>query len=397
MRTDSLKVKQILINLVSNALKFTREGEITIVANPIPSPTGDDAAWLQLEVRDTGVGIPKDKLDRLFKIFSQVDNRISREYEGIGLGLYISQYLAQMLGGDISVTSEVGRGTTFIVRLPVELENVGVVRRLAQLSKATVNAAEPLSVQPEPVTLAPGQQCVLVIGTSPDLARLLGDSLKKEGLQALKATSYETALKAITDAKPQAVFVDLTHSQSEAWQILQQLRLHPDAQNLPVIYLTDYGEAPPASGAGAPLAVTAPLQPQQVVDSVRKAGNQNTKILVADDEDSFRSVLETILRDEGYQVSLAKDGREALEKLERERPHVLLLDLNMPVMSGWEVIRAICDKPAVRDTRVVIMTGQVMSDEDTKLISQNIQGFLKKSEFRIEKILAEVRAVMQNA
>jgi CheY-like chemotaxis protein len=187
----------------------------------------------------------------------------------------------------------------------------------------------------------------------------------------------------------------LTQSQPQSWQILQDLKSAPAMQRLPVIYLTDYSETPPPS-AGAPLTVTTPVKPREVVDTVRKAANQSKKILVADDDEWIRVMLETILKDEGYTVLLAKDGRETLERLRQEKPDMLLVDLAMPEMSGWEVIQNVYSDPALRSTRVVIITGQILSQDEIRLISQNTQGFLSKSEFRVEKILAEVRAVMQN-
>gem|GEM_PF-3506503 len=394
LRTDSGKLRQIVVNLVSNAIKFTREGSVRVVGRQIPSLAGDDKPWVELSVLDTGVGIPKEKLETMFKMFSQVDNRVARQFEGMGIGLYISQHLAHLLGGSITVESEVGKGSTFTLRIPMELESFDAVRRLGQLHKETGAA---VTSDDEPQTVTAGGACVLVIGTDPNVARLLGGSLKKEGFSALKATTADAALNIISESKPQAIFVDLTQSRNESFALLQQMRLSPAAAALPVIYLTDYSEAPPASESGTPLAVSAPFRPQEVVDSLRKAGNQKKKILVADDDEWIRQLLETVLRDEGYPVILASNGREALEMLAQERPDVLLLDLTMPEMSGWEVMQKIFADESLRQTRVVVMTGQTLTPDEQQMVSQNIQGFLKKSEFKIEKILAEVRAVLQDA
>jgi CheY-like chemotaxis protein/two-component sensor histidine kinase len=394
LRTDSGKLRQILVNLVSNAIKFTREGSVRVVGRKIPSLAADEKPWLELSVTDTGVGIPREKLGTLFKMFSQADNRVSRQFEGMGIGLYISQHLAHLLGGSISVESELGKGTAFTLRIPMELDSFDAVRRLGQMHKETTATT---AVDDEPQRDAAGGPCVLVIGTDPNVPRLLGGSLKKEGFSALKATTAEAALKMIRDSKPRAIVADLTQSRNESFALLQQIRLAPEAANLPVIYLTDYSEAPPSGGAGVPLTVNAPLRPQEVVASLRKAGNQQKRILVADDDEWIRQLLETMLRDEGYQVALAANGREAWEMLRSEKPDVLLLDLTMPEISGWELMQKIFADESLRQTRVVVMTGQTLTPDEQKSVSQNIRGFLKKSEFKIEKILAEVRAVFQDA
>jgi CheY-like chemotaxis protein/two-component sensor histidine kinase len=393
LRTDSGKLRQILVNLVSNSIKFTSAGSVRVVGRQIPSPAGDGKPWLELSVADTGVGIPKDKLPTLFRMFSQTDNRVSRQFEGMGIGLYISQQLAHLLGGGITVKSEPGKGSTFTLRIPMELEGFDAALRLGQLHKQTAAAA---AHDDPPQTVEPGKPCVLVVGARPDVARLLGGSLRREGFSALTAATAEAALKIIAEFKPQAIFADLTQAPKESFALLQQIRLSEPAADLPVIYLTDSSEAPPATQTGAPLTLNAPFQPQDVAASVRKAANQQKHILVADDDPWIRQILETVLRDEGYQVVLAANGREALERLTLEKPDLVLLDLALPEISGWEVIQRIQADKSLRRTRVVVITGQTLTAEEQKLISENIQGFLKKSQFRIEKILAEVRAVLQN-
>ncbi|HUI05474.1 MAG TPA: hybrid sensor histidine kinase/response regulator [Verrucomicrobiae bacterium] len=385
IRTDRGKLKQILINLVGNAIKFTDRGGVTIAVSVVSQPGAGGRAnpRFAIDVRDTGVGIPPDQLDRVFEKFYQVDGSAHRAHEGTGLGLYITKQLVDMLGGDIAIQSTPGQGTTATVSLPQNYEEIEGIHRLRSHIAAAGNTAR----GPD----GDGQRVVLVVSERPDIARILADGLGSHEYDVRTAGDAERAVTLACKLQPLVILLDAQDSSSDLWSTFQELKIKPETKNIPTIFLSNSS----AHGLGMPLAVAAPLSPRDVLRSVRAATSAGKKnILIVDDEESFRDVLKCALKDEGYHLAEATTGTEAIAKLEEGKPDLLLLDLNLPELDGWGVIRYITQQEKLKDMQVLVITGVMLDEHESATIQTHQYAFINKEDFKVNRVVKTVASLL---
>ncbi|HUJ11962.1 MAG TPA: hybrid sensor histidine kinase/response regulator [Verrucomicrobiae bacterium] len=378
IRTDRGKLKQILINLVGNAIKFTDHGKVTI---SISAPDGDH---VDISAQDTGCGIPADQLTKIFEKFYQVDSSAHRSHAGTGLGLYITRQLVELLAGEIKIQSTPGTGTTVTVSLPRNYGEIAGIQRL----RSRIAAAGSLA----PDATSEGQRVVLVVSGRPDIARILADGLGSREYTVRTARDGEEAITLACKLQPLAILLDAQSASAELWSIFQELKLKPETKNIPTIFLSDDG----ARGLGAPLTVASPLRPQDVLRSVRAAASTGKKnILLVDDEESFREVLKCALSEEGYQIAEAATGREAITKLEENKPDLLLLDLNLPELDGWGVIRHLTEHGKFKDTEVLIISGVMLDQHESAALQTHQFAFINKENFKVTSVLKQVAHLLE--
>ena len=387
IRTDRGKLKQILINLVGNAIKFTDQGSVTIGISAETKPIAGAPAHgsrFAISVQDTGTGIPANQLDKIFEKFYQVDSSVHRSHEGTGLGLYIAKQLVDLLGGHIEIQSTLGQGTTATVSLPQNYEEIEGIHRL----RARIAVASGAASGPD----GNGQRVVLVVSKRSEIARILSDGLGSHEYSVRTARDAEEAVTLACKLQPLVILLDAQDSSSDLWSIFQELKIKPETKNIPAIFLSNDS----AHGLGAPFTVAAPLNPRDVLRSVRAATSAGKKnILIVDDDESFRDVLKCVLKEEGYQLAEAATGKEAIAKIEEIKPDLLLLDLNLPELDGWGVIRHITQHRQFKDMEVLVISGMMLDEQESAAIQKHQYTFINKEDFKVNRVVKTVAGLLE--
>jgi CheY-like chemotaxis protein/nitrogen-specific signal transduction histidine kinase len=387
IRTDRGKLKQILLNLVGNAIKFSNHGKVTLAISADAKPQPGDSPTsprLAISVQDTGIGIPADKLGRIFEKFYQVDDSAHRCHEGTGLGLYIAKQLVDLLAGRVDIQSATGKGTTVTVSLPQNFEEVDGIKRLrTRIAVTSATAAE---------AAGEGKRLVLVVSDRADIARILADGLGSREYSVRTARDGEEAVALAVTLQPLAILLDAHDSSPELWSILQELKTRPESRNIPTIFLTNDA----ATNRGSPLKVVSALNPRNALRSVRAAITTGSKnVLIVDDEESFRDMLKCALGEEGYRLSEAATGQEAIAKLEADKPDLLLLDLSLPDTDGWGVINYITQRPQFQDVEVLVISGTMLNEHESTEIRSRKYAFINKGEFKVNRVLETVADLLE--
>lgn len=381
LRSDRGKCKQILVNLLSNAIKFTSRGEIVIGASA-PGPDGEGIA---ITVRDTGAGIPAGELEAIFEMFHQVDDGAAREHEGSGLGLYLSRRLAGLLGGAITVESEIGAGSAFTLLMPRRLGEAAAIRRVRH------GEAHP-SI---PAGRCADGPLVLLVGSSDDGRRILSSILEAEGMRIREVAGPEEAIAVARTREPSVIVLDIERDPGAGWESYHELKAHPATRATPLVFLTDTTES--MENAVRPvLACRAPFDRRNVRKAMRMARlrAEPERLLVVDDEETMCAAVAELLEAEGFKVSQAFTGGEAIRKCVEERPDLVLLDLRLPDISGWDVIRRISGIPELRRTRIVILTGLALTAQEVEDLRRAATGLMTKDQFRVERLIEQIDAVL---
>ncbi len=361
MYADVTKVRQTLFNLLSNAAKFTENGTITLAARRVP---GETVERLAFEVIDTGIGIPPEKLETVFEEFSQAEDHTTRDYGGTGLGLPISQRFARMMGGDISLASAVGEGSTFTFSLPANVEAV------ADAGAASEESA-PLSAADHPV---------LVIDDNADSRDVLRRTLEEDGHAVATAPGGEEGLALARELSPSLILLDVMMPGMDGWAVLRQLKADPALQEIPVAMVTVVDDERMAFSLGASEYLTKPVDRNRLVEvaGTLVGGSQGHALVVEDDEAS-RQVVVRALASAGWDVAEAANGQEGLERVAERCPDLILLDLMMPVMHGFEFMEQLHANEATRDVSVVVLTAKELSTEEREFLTAHAQRVVQKS------------------
>jgi len=378
MRADVTKVRQALFNLLSNAAKFTHEGVIGLV---VQGEQEDGVDWIRMSVSDSGIGIPPEKIDHVFEEFSQADETTTRDYGGTGLGLPISRRFCQMMGGDITLESTVGKGSTFMIRLPLQ------VTEIAEEPEAT--AGTPPVVLPEPGE----EQVVLVVDDDPNALDLLGRTLQEAGVKVVTASDGQEALNLARTLLPAAITLDVLMPGMDGWEVLRELKADPATQDIPVIMVTMTDDRALGYALGATEFLTKPVQRTQLMQLLKRHAPENSerRALVVDDIPENREMLRRTLEQEGWQVSEAENGQVALEKLAEQAPSLILLDLMMPVMDGFEFVMEMHKLDAPVDIPIVVVTAKDITEEDRRRLNGDVVGLIEKGGLDRESLLAQLR------
>ena len=374
MRADLTKVRQILLNLLSNASKFTTGGRISVGVRRRTAADGDRAVF---EVRDAGVGLAPEQLDRLFQAFQQADASTTRNYGGTGLGLALTRRLCQMMGGDVTVTSSAGEGSVFTVALP------WIVTAPEQEEAEAVAGAERVD---EASGLA-----VLVVDDDPPIHDLVRRFLAKEGLRAVIATDAESAIAQARSIRPLAITLDVMMPGADGWSVLSMLKADPETADIPVIMLTMVNDRSLGYALGASEYLTKPIDRERLHAILARYLSQTPgPVLIVEDDAATRELMRRTLEGHGRPVSEAGNGRLALEAIERARPSLILLDLLMPEMDGFEFLYALRANDAWRDIPVIVVTSKDLSADERRRLSGKVDSVLQKGALGREDLLREV-------
>ena len=382
MHSDLTKVRQCLFNVLSNACKFTEEGTITLDVKR-QSENGRD--WLIFATSDTGVGLSQEQVGRLFEVFSQADASTTRKYGGTGLGLAISQKVCEMLGGEITVESELGKGSTFFIRLPATSveepeEPAQVVPEGGEVSSVAARSPSTESAD-----------TVLIIDDDAGVGDLLKRMLEKEGFNGVIASSGEEGLRYARELKPFAITLDILMPGIDGWAVLTQLKADPELADIPVIIISIVEEKNLGYSLGASDYLTKPVDKEQLGRILGEYQYNQTPVLIVDDEEDARDMLRRTLTKLGKQVVEASNGRLALERIEESEPSLVLLDLMMPEMNGFEFLDELQRRYPKRMIPVIVLTGKSLTAEERRLLSGQVEDVMEKSMFSREMLLTYLR------
>jgi signal transduction histidine kinase/DNA-binding response OmpR family regulator len=361
LRTDEGKVSQILRNFISNAIKFTPQGEIKISAELRGSGS------VLFEVTDTGIGIPPEHLETVFQEFSQIENPLQERYSGTGLGLPLCRKMALLLGGKVWVTSELGRGSSFFVELPV-------------VYKGEADVAGSREEMPAPEFSRP---TVLLIAPDAQAFSLIDPAFKTSEFQLIHVESLERAETWLQRHEPRAVVLDIEGLGNPGWDFLRFFPKPEDpAEQVPVIAVTAPRDSTQVLDSGAALAVSKPLEAASLLQDVRRVTRQEKpkKLLLVDDNDLSLYILRELLDRPWLNLVEAHNGQEALDIIDREQPDAVILDLVMPGMGGFEVLQKLRDQEQTRRLPVIVYTSKLLTGEEKKRLTDLAAGLIAKSD-----------------
>jgi signal transduction histidine kinase/CheY-like chemotaxis protein len=388
MHADVTRVRQILLNLLSNASKFTEGGTVRLEARREEMPAGDS---LVFRVSDTGIGMTPEQIGKLFQAFSQADASTSRKYGGTGLGLVISRRFAQMMGGEVSVESAYRKGSTFTVRLPARVTRpVTLVPTTAAALGITTAIAAGVGAS------TPSKGTVLVIDDDPNARELMVRSLSKEGFRVLAASGGRDGLRLAREARPHVITLDVLMPDMDGWMVLKELKADPALAAIPVIMITMADDRSMGYALGASDYLTKPIDRERLAASVQRyrQGGQARSVLVVEDDDDTREMMARTLAGDGWTVREAENGRVALERVREAAPDVILLDLMMPEMDGFEVVTHLRENEAWRAIPVVVVTAKDMTPDDQLRLQGNVRKVFRKASFSRDELVEEIRSAM---
>ncbi|MCZ6481066.1 MAG: response regulator [candidate division NC10 bacterium] len=379
MRADLTKVRQALFNLLSNACKFTERGTLTLGAN---REMVDGTAWIKFRVSDTGIGMTPEQMGKLFEAFTQAEASTTRKYGGTGLGLTISQKFCQMMGGDITVESAPGQGSTFTILLPAKVVDpeAALVPRVEEIPATAVPTPE-------------GAPTVLVIDDDPRVHDLMQRFLRKEGLHMVAAMDGEEGLRLAKTVRPTMITLDVLMPGMDGWAVLSALKSDPELTDIPVIMITIMDEKQMGYTLGAADYLTKPIEWKRlaVILQKYKCAHPPCPVLVVEDDAEIRKLLRRRLEKEGWAVAEAENGRVALERMAENRPELILLDLIMPEMDGFQFLEEVRKQEGWRSIPVVVVTAKNLTPEDRLVLSGSVTQILQKGAYSQEELLRKIR------
>jgi len=372
LTVDPMRLRQILLNLLSNACKFTSQGEVKLRVRKV----ADGRNWVEFAVADTGIGMTGEQQAKLFEEFTQADSSTARRYGGTGLGLAITRKLARMMGGDVTVASEPGKGSVFTVRLPAGPDPV---------AKAATNGGRP-----------PSNDCVLVVDDDATARELIAEQLKAEGFSVVTAAGGLEGLKLAKDLRPIAITLDVMMPDLDGWSVLAALRQDADLAEIPVIIITILDEHRRGVALGAAGYLTKPIDRERLHRMVSRfrAAARPTRVLLVEDDKDQRERLRGWLQGEQWVVQESANGREALTRLQADKPDVILLDLMMPEMDGFAVVAALQKEPRWRDIPVIVITARDLDAKDRERLNSGVQSVLVKETFRPADLVERIRRLV---
>jgi signal transduction histidine kinase/CheY-like chemotaxis protein len=376
--TDEGKVTQVLRNFISNALKFTERGSVRVSASAI------EDGFVTFRVADTGIGIAAADHERVFEEFAQIDHPLQRTVRGTGLGLTLSRQLARLLGGDISLESTPGRGSTFALRIPAVHTEVQEMAALVERSAGS----------------DPDRAPILVVEDDTQTLFLYERYLRNSGFRILPARSVSEARAALQRVRPAAVVLDVMLDGETSWSFLAELKTGEATRAIPVLVVTVVNRERKARALGADEFLVKPLDQESIVrklESLAKGTGQTQTVLVADDDEVSRYMVRRLLEGSAYRVVEAADGDQALALARSIRPDVLLLDFVMPGTPAFDVIDELKGDPATRDIPIVVHTSKSLDEAERLRLARDTASILPKESVTREVAIGRIRDALLKA
>ena len=364
---DPGKLKQMLLNLLSNAIKFTPAGgRVNVEARRVDS-------WIEIAVTDSGIGIAGDDMGKLFGEFQQIDQGPGRPQEGTGLGLALTRHLARLHGGDVRVESELGRGSTFTLRLH------------APGSAVAADSDRPL---------------VLVVEDNPAAAEILGRHLKKGGFRMQVARTGAEALSLARDLRPVAVTLDILLPEVDGWEVLARLKEHEATRDIPVVVVSVVDKPELGRALGAMDYFVKPVDGKALLSRLErfaftaKGKDEQVRVLVVDDEPANLELVEAQLKPAGFEVLRANGGQQGIDMAKSRHPDLILLDLMMPVVNGFDVVESLRAAEATRHIPIMVLTAKVLTEGDKRTLNGHVAGIFQRDSYAGPELIGWLRSIV---
>ena len=388
---DPLRIRQVLTNLLSNAVKFTPEGTVALRIHNVDVMNGrsaqfdlptqgwlSDGQWVLISVSDTGIGIAPEHHASIFDEFQQVDDTSTRQFSGTGLGLAITKRLVEMHGGHIWLQSDVGKGSTFFVALPA-----------SQTAAADAAGAA--------VPARPGKGAhILVIDDSQEAADILSTYLQEAGYRVSQASDGKTGLRLARELQPDVITTDILMPGMNGWEVIEHLREDPLTASTPIVIVSIIDQRPMSLASGLLAHISKPVRRDVLLNVIERIRQPKIThpILVVDDQPDDREIISTILLSAGLPVEVCDGGQQAVDWLKEHRASLVLLDLTMPQVNGFDVLNIIRETLGLHDLPVAILSAKELSPEEEAALSGHIAAIIKKQGLARSDLLNTIARVL---
>ncbi len=371
IESDEVRVHQIIQNIVGNAVKFTSKGSVAI-------DLSHDETNAYIRVKDTGVGISQEDLPYIFEEFRQIDGSSSRKFEGTGLGLAIAYKAAQILRGNIALTSQLNQGSEFTVRLPILWE--GYV------------PPEPAPIGFEKDNTPLRKKTILIVDDDPGIRDMISEFLINMGYQTLTAASGRQALDLARIHNPMAMTIDIIMPEMDGWELINHLKNDPRTSQIPVIVVSITNDRETGFALGSVGHIAKPVDKDKLIAEIRKLDTRTRlNVLIADDNEMDLTQMSQAIKHHGLETMLARDGRQCLDMINQQIPDLLILDLMMPKMNGFEVISTLRENPLTRNLPVIVVTAKDLTQNEKEMLKGSILSVLTKSDTTPAALFQEIQ------
>lgn len=361
---DPTKLKQMLLNLVSNAIKFTPNG------GRVALRTRQVDSWIEISVSDTGIGIADADIDRLFTEFQQLDTGLGRQQEGTGLGLALTKRFAELHGGEVSVHSVPGAGSTFVLRLPLEAKSSGPVPATRPRLMGEADANRPL---------------ILVVEDNPEAAEILARYLEQGGFRMSIARTGNEAVAMARELRPVAITLDILLPGIDGWEVLTLLKADELTRNIPVVVISVIDNPALGRALGALDYFVKPVDRGALLSRLTqyaftsKVKQGEIRVLVVDDEPANVHLLQALLEPEGFKVLTASDGKQGIDMASKQQPHLILLDLMMPGVTGFDVVEALRTDATTKSIPIMVLTAKELTKADKAALNGHVAAIFQRN------------------
>ncbi len=391
MRADVTKVRQSLFNLLSNAAKFTKEGDISL---EVSREILDSREWIWFRVSDTGIGMSAEQMVKLFQAFTQADASTTRKFGGTGLGLALTRRFCQMMGGDVTVNSVPGESSAFTLKVPALVSELEPVETTVALpAKTQLVVTQGIEGDAEAAALPPLGSSVLVIDDDATQRDLMRRFLTGEGFTVQTASGGEEGLRLARLLLPVVIILDVMMPGMDGWTVLSTLKADASLANIPVILLTMMDDRKLGYALGAANYLTKPTDRTRLAQILKKYScpHPPCPVLLVEDDAATRAMMRSLLEKAGWTVSEAENGRVALERVAENRPTLVLLDLMMPEMDGFEFAAELHRHAEWRSIPLVVLTAKDLTTEELRRLNGNVHQILDKGGRSRDELMRQVR------
>jgi len=377
MHADLTKVRQGLFNLLSNACKFTKNGAVGL---KVSRDERDGNTWFTFDVTDSGIGITPEQMKKLFKAFTQADSSTTRQFGGTGLGLNITKHFCQMMGGDVTVTSEYGKGSTFTITLPATVVDPKLQKGEGGQASSEEQTADDSLIQQE--------NTVLIIDDDPASRELISRHLSKEGFSVIAASGGKEGIAMAREKKPFVITLDVMMPEMDGWAVLSALKSDPELASIPVIMQTFVNEKEMGYALGVSDYVTKPVDREKLVEILTKHRHSNEQcVLLVEDDSGTREMMRQILRKGGASVCEAENGKVALKRMKEKAPGLIFLDLMMPEMDGFTFLEEMRKEDEWKNIPVVVVTAKDITADERARLSAKVERIMNKGSFSRDEVV----------
>jgi signal transduction histidine kinase/DNA-binding response OmpR family regulator len=384
MDGDIVKIRQILFNLLSNACKFTKNGNIWLEVSRHRDPKGEEIVFW---IRDTGIGMMPNQVSRLFQPFNQADASTARKYGGTGLGLAISQRFCNMMGGNINVESRPNEGSAFTFRLPASKATTVVEDSRGVLDAAMMDSE------------ISDRKTILVVDDDALARDLISRFLAREGFRVVACDQGNKVLSLAKQHRPIAITLDVLMDDTSGWDVLVALKADAEIANIPVIMVSIVDDKNRGYMLGATDYMTKPVHPERLINILRKfrsEGHPGSVLIIEDDEPS-RQLLRRLLDRDGWKVEEAANAIIGLEKIAQAIPSLILLDLMMPEMDGFEFVDRLRANEQYRSIPIIVLTAMTLTAEEKSRLSEHVTRIACKASTSWTSLMAELKNIVKGA